>query len=98
MTDPALPTFNPIAYIRTYTPVLIGSLLAWLIGSFTWAATVVAYVNTTFGTSWRDLLGAAATAAVIALYYYAARQIGKRWPKAEKWLLGSSAVPVYTAR
>lgn len=98
MTDPTLSTFNPVAYIRTYVPVLIGSLLAWLIGTYTWAANVVDYVNITYGTSWRDLLGAAATAAVIALYYWGARQVGKRWPKLEKWLLGSSAVPTYTAR
>lgn len=98
MSDPTLPTFDPIAYIRTYVPVLVGSILAYLIAHITFVAAAVAFVDKQFGQSWRDLLVAAATAAVIALYYYAARQVGKRWPGAEKWLLGSSAVPTYTAR
>lgn len=98
MTDPIAPTFDPIAYIRTFVPVAVGSLIAWLIGTFTWAASAIAYVNATYGTGWRDLLAAAATATVIALYYWGARKVGKRWPGVEKWLLGSSAVPQYTAR
>ncbi|TFD41765.1 hypothetical protein E3T37_03680 [Cryobacterium sp. TMT2-10] len=87
-----------IAYIRTYTPILIGSILAYLLAHFTIAATVLAQAQVVFGPSVKDILAAAATAAVIALYYWGARQLGKRWPKAEKWLLGSSAVPTYTAQ
>jgi hypothetical protein len=98
MSDPILPTINPVAYIRTYVPVAIGSLITFLLAQFSWLNDAIAYVNSTYGTGWRDLLVAAATAAVIALYYWGARQVGKRWPAAEKWLLGSSATPVYTAK
>jgi hypothetical protein len=98
MTD----TFPPIrdravAYIRTYVPILVGSILAYLIAHFTIAASLLVQAQVVFGPSVKDILAAAATAAVIALYYYGARQLGKRWPKAEKWLLGSSATPTYTA-
>jgi hypothetical protein len=85
-----------IAYIRTYTPILVGSIIAYLLAHFTIAATVLDQAQVVFGPSVKDILAAAATAAVIALYYWGARQLGKRWPKAEKWLLGSSAVPAYT--
>jgi hypothetical protein len=95
---PILPTLDPVAYIRTVVPVLIGSIITFLLATFSWAAPAIGYVNVTFGTGWRDFLYAAATAAVIALYYWGARRIGLRWPKAEKWLLGSSATPVYTAK
>ena len=98
MSNPILPTINPVAYIRTIVPVLWGSAISFLLANFTWAAAAIAYVDTTFGTTWRDLAVALATAAVIALYYWGARGIGRRWPAAEKWLLGSSATPVYTAR
>jgi hypothetical protein len=98
MSSPILPTIDPVAYFRTYVPVAIGSLITFLLAQFTWLNTAITYVDSTYGNGWRDLLIAAATAAVIALYYWGARKIGARWPKAEKWLLGSSATPVYTAR
>ena len=98
MSTPLLPTLDPVAYLRTIVPVLLGSLITWLLATFTWASAAVGYVEVNLGADWRNLLYAAATAAVIALYYYGARQIGRRWPKAEKWLLGSSATPVNTAK
>lgn len=98
MSIPILPVIDPVAYIRTVIPVLIGSFIAWLLATFTAASAAIAYVDVTFGAGWRELLVAAATATVIALYYYGARRIGLRWPLAEKWLLGSSATPVYTAK
>jgi hypothetical protein len=98
MSTPILPTIDPVAYIRTYVPVAIGSLITWLVTLFPWVGDVIHYVSANYGSGWRDLLVAAATAAVIALYYWGARKIGARWPAAEKWLLGSSATPVYTAK
>ena len=91
---------DPRAYIRTYVPVVVGAIVGWLLATYTWlndwltaAATILPA-----GTNWRDLLNAAAIATVTALYYWGARQLGKRWPKIEKWMLGSSATPNYTAR
>lgn len=103
MSDPTLPTIDPIRYIRTNVPIAIGAALGWLITQFTIVAAALAWLDAQIpvifpGTDWRALLNAAAIAAVTALYYWGASQIGKRWPKAEKWLLGSSKVPNYTAR
>lgn len=103
MTDPTFPTIDPRSYIRTYVPLAVGALLGWAITQFTAAAQAIAWLDAQLpsifpGTDWRDLLNAAAIAAVTALYYWGARQVGKRFPKLEKWLLGSSAVPNYTAR
>lgn len=94
---------DPKSYIRTYVPLAIGAILGWAIVQFTVVADAIAWLNAQIpvifpGTDWRELLDAAAIAAVTALYYWGARKIGARWPKVEKWLLGSSATPVYTAR
>ena len=103
MTTPTLPTIDPRSYIRTYVPLAVGALLGFLITRFEAVANAIAWADARLpiifpGFDWRDLLNAAAIAAVTALYYWGARQLGKRWPKLEKWLLGSSAVPNYTAR
>jgi hypothetical protein len=95
MTTPILPTIDPLAYLRTYVPVIWGSLLAFVAGKVPFVADGFALVDAQLGAGWRDLAAALATAAVIAGYYYAARQIGRRFPAAEKWLVGSSARPVY---
>lgn len=89
-----------LAYIRTYVPVALGSIISWALLTFSWLGDFLKSAATYLppDMSPRVLLNAAATAAVIALYYWGARQAGKRWPKAEKWLLGSSAVPTYTAK
>jgi hypothetical protein len=97
MSTPILPTINPVAYIRTFVPVAVGSLLAWAVSLFPAVDSAIHYVNVTFGTSWRDLAVSVATATVIGAYYWAARQVGRKWPAAEKWLLGSSATPLYVA-
>lgn len=94
---------DPTAYIRTYVPLAVGAILGWLITTYTVVANALTWLDAQIpvlfpGTDWRELLNAAAIAAVTALYYWGARQLGKRWPKLEKWLLGSSAVPNYTAR
>lgn len=95
MSTPILPTIDPIAYIRTYVPVLWGSLLAFLIGRFPAVGDVLAWIDLNFGSGWRGLAITLATAGVIAAYYWVARQIGRRWPAAEKWLIGSSSQPIY---
>lgn len=61
-------------------------------------AALVAEVNATFGGGWRDFVNALAIAAVTAIYYALARWIGRRLPAVEKYLLGSSATPIYVAR
>lgn len=103
MTTPDLPTIDPRSYIRTYVPILVGAILGWAITQFTAVANAIAWLDAQLpsifpGTDWRDLLNAAAIAAVTALYYWGARKIGAKFPNVEKWLLGSSAVPNYTAR
>lgn len=102
-TTPALPTIDPTSYIRTYVPIAIGAILGWLIATYTFVADLIRGLDVNVatylpGTDWRELLNAAAIATVTALYYWGARQVGRRWPSVEKWLLGSSAVPQYTAR
>lgn len=103
MSTIELPKIDPTGYIRTYTPIAIGAILGWLIATYTVVADAIIWLDTNVavllpGTNWRELLNAAAIATVTALYYWGARQIGRRWPSIEKWLLGSSAVPLYTAR
>lgn len=103
MSTIELPKIDPTSYIRTYTPIAVGAILGWLIATYTIVADALAWLDANVtaifpGTDWRELLNAAAIAAVTALYYWGARQIGRRWPSVEKWLLGSSAVPLYTAR
>lgn len=95
MSDPTAPPINPVAYIRTIVPVLVGSLIAWLISNVPVVADSIRNIEAVFGQGWRDLAVTAATALIIAGYYWLARQIGRRFPGAEKFLLGSSATPVY---
>ena len=96
MTDtPILPTIDPAAYWRTIVPVLYGSALAKLAAVVPLIASALAFIDANFGTGWRDISAMLATAAVIGGYYWLARKIGRRWPAAEKWLLGRSAIPVY---
>lgn len=103
MTNPSLPTIDPIGYIRTYVPWAIGAILGYLITRFELVANAIAWLDSTLpvlfpGSNWRDLLNLAAIGTVTALYYWGARKLGQKWPKIEKWLLGSSATPVYTAK
>ncbi len=92
-----------IATIRTAIPAAIGWLLAWLIGRVPVVADIIATVDSTLaaaapgvpGLTVAALLNAAAIGAVVALYYWAARILGRRWPIVETFLLGSSQQPVY---
>ena len=70
------------AHIRTYTPILVG----W----------VLARIGETLGPLDVDgaTLSAAVTALVIAVYYGAVRWAEQRWPQLG-WLLGSPHQPSY---
>ena len=95
MTNPILPTIDPVSYLRTLVPALWGSLLAFLAGLTPASAAALSFIDTQFGEGWRNLTAALATAAIIFAYYWVARQIGRRWPSAERWLIGSSRAPIY---
>lgn len=97
MTDnkPILPVIDPVAYLRTAVPVWWGSLLALLAAQIPAVGALLAFVDEQAGSGWRQIAEMVATAAVIFGYYWVARQVGRRWPAAEKWLVGSSSRPVY---
>lgn len=89
-----------IATIRTGVPALVGLILANLIAKVPAVADVLTFIDTnlsliTDGVPVAQWLALAATAGVIAAYYYLVRLAGTRWPAVEKWLLGKSLVPVY---
>ncbi|MBT2484844.1 MULTISPECIES: hypothetical protein [unclassified Microbacterium] len=94
---PILPKIDATAYFRTAVPVWWGSLLAFLAAQIPAVADFFAFIDEQVGSGWRQLAGFIAAAAVIYAYYWVARQIGRRWPAAEKWLIGSSSQPVYVA-
>lgn len=87
--------------IRTAVPAMIGWLLAQLIARIPVIADGITTIDallaqTAPGYTVAVLLNGAAIGAVVALYYWAARELGQRFPRVEKWLLGRSATPVYT--
>lgn len=82
---------EPVAYLRTILPALIGSLLTW---AGVHIPAVTGWLDSTTP-DWRLFVYAVLTAAVIAVYYWAARQLGKRWPAVEAIMLGSSKLPTY---
>lgn len=92
---PILPRIDPVAYIRTIVPVLYGLGIAKLIALIPAVQSVIDFLNAQIGPIWEQVIIGLATAAITFAYYWLARQIGRRWPSAEKWLLGSSAKPVY---
>lgn len=92
-----------IATIRTAVPAAIGGFLAWLIGRVPVVADIIATIDSTLaaaapgvpGLTVAALLTAAAIGVITALYYWAVRNLGRRWPIVEAFLLGSSQQPVY---
>lgn len=86
--------------IRTFTPALVGVLLARLIAAVPAVASVVAWLDGIFdeagmvGVSVLVIVQSVVTAGVITLYYWLVRRFGDRWPKLE-WLLGSPRTPSY---
>lgn len=69
--------------IRTYVPIAVGAVLAWLASRG---------VNVDDGAA--QGLVAFLTALLSALYYAVARLLESRWPQAG-WLLGSPKQPTY---
>lgn len=92
-----------LATIRTAVPAAIGWLLALLISRIPIVADIIGTIDSTLATAAPGvpgltvaaLLNAAAIGAVVAAYYWLVRQVGRRWPDVERWLLGSSQQPVY---
>lgn len=72
------------SYIRTFAPILVGALISWL-------ATKGFAIDGELQSSLIILT----TALLQGLYYSVARLIGSRFPKTEKFLLGSSKTPTY---
>ena len=96
-----LPTIDPTAYIRTFVPLAVGALLGWLVTTYTAVGSLIAWLDTALatlmpGVNLLELLQIAAVALVTAAYYWGARQLGRKWPAVERWLLGSAATPTYT--
>lgn len=84
-----------VATIRTAVPALVGLILARLIAAIPAVGDALVWIGAQIGTPVEGLVSLLATAAVITAYYWLARRLGDRWPWVERWLLGSSLVPVY---
>lgn len=84
-----------VATIRTLVPSLYGIGIAWLIKQVPAVGDVIAWLSNELGTDITLLIQGVITAGIIAGFYWVARKLGDRWPWLEKWLLGSSLVPVY---
>lgn len=95
-----------LATIRTAVPAAIGWFLAQLIARIPAVADVIGTIDSTLATAAPGvpglnvaaLLNAAAIGAVVAAYYWLVRQLGRRWPAVERWLLGSAQQPIGYAR
>ena len=72
--------------IRTYTPIMVGAFISWLLT-----------LGVEVDTDTQAGLTVALTAVLIAVYYTVVRLLEKKWP-ALSVLLGSSVMPAeYTA-
>lgn len=94
-----------LATIRTATPAAIGWLLAWLIARIPAVVDIIAALDRILAEAVpgaaltvTTLLNAAAVGLAVGAYYWAARELGRRWPIVERFLLGSSAQPVAYAK
>lgn len=89
-----------LATIRTAVPSAVGWLLAQLIARIPVVDDVIRQIDVVLaesapGFTVRVVLNAAAVALVVAVYYWAVRQLGRRWPLVERFLLGSARQPTY---
>ncbi|CAM3433971.1 hypothetical protein [Stackebrandtia soli] len=73
-----------VSLIRTWVPVAVGSVAAWLTAHGVDLNTATTTALTTGG-----------TAVAAAVYYAAARALERRWPAAG-YLLGTKRPPTYT--
>ncbi|MBM3716234.1 MAG: hypothetical protein FJW64_10990 [Actinobacteria bacterium] len=95
-----------IATIRTAIPGAVGWLLAMLIARIPAVADVIATVDVVLaasapgvpGLTVAALLNAALVGLAVAAYYWLARELGRRWPIVERFLLGSAQQPIYATR
>lgn len=94
MTFNALPPIDPVAYIRQYVPVAYGLLLTWLTTRIPPVGEFIAFLKANFGLS-DEFVVLVLSFFVVAGFYWVARKLGQRWPAVEKYLLGSSQVPIY---
>lgn len=74
-----------ISQIRTYVPILVGAVIAWL-----------ATMGLSLDADTQSGLVIALTGLLQAAYYFVARVVERKFPQAGSFLLGSSAKPVYT--
>lgn len=87
-----------LATIRTAIPGMVGVALAWLIARIPAVADIIVAIDGVLATSAPGytvigLLNLLAIGLVIAAYYRVARELGKRWPMVELFLLGSAKTP-----
>ena len=71
-----------VSLIRTYVPVIVGAVVAWVCRKLGWVTPDTAQLATAF------------TALVIGAYYGLARALEKKWP-AFGYLLGVPKEPAY---
>lgn len=85
------------AHIRTAVPAFVGAGLSWLIVHVSFAQT---WFNSfdKLNPNWRGWLSMVVTGTTITVYYSVARFLGKKYPKIEKLLLGSSKIPSYNGK
>lgn len=94
-----------LATIRTAVPAAIGWLIAWLIGRVPAVADIIDTLDGVLAEAVpgaaltvTTLLNAAAVGLAVGAYYWVARELGRRWPIVERFLLGSSAQPLAYAK
>ena len=83
-----------LSKIRTFVPILVGPIIAFLVQTF---PAVAEFLDANAG-DWRTLILGAVSVAAGYGWWALARFLGKRWPLAEKLMLGSSKQPVYIDR
>jgi len=91
-----LKNFNP-AHIRTLVPAFYGSFLAFY-AAHNWVGfdRFLVNANTHLPHVLQGYVNPGSTAAIIFVYYVAARKLGAKYPGLEKYLLGSAKIPSYT--
>jgi hypothetical protein len=77
------------SYLRTWVPILLGAVIAWLAVNFRWLG-IPNHPSGAFTIT--------VTGAVIAGYYLLARAVERKWPEVGRWLVAlnlTRSAPVY---